>query len=86
MVCGAQDPLLDEQIRAVAAAMPQALPPASTVSPASDDSSASILAALHVASAASVAPLTVLAAQDDAQVPRFETWPCRCISAISTEA
>jgi hypothetical protein len=31
------------------------------------------LAALHVASAASVAPLAVLAAQDDAQVLHFDT-------------
>ena len=64
-----QDPLLDEHIRAVAAAMPQTLQPSTAASPASDDSSATILAAaLNVASAASVAPLTVVAARDEAQV------------------
>ncbi len=63
-----QDALLDEHIRAVAAAMPQTLQPSTAMSPASDDSSATILAALNVASAASVAPLTVVAAPEEAQV------------------
>ena len=52
----------------MAAAMPQTLQPSSAVSPASDDSSATILAALNVASAASVAPLTVVAAREETQV------------------
>ena len=67
--------MLDEQIRALAATL-TVTQPSSAVSPASDDSSASILAALHVASAASVAPLTVLAARDDVQVRRRRSLLC----------